>query len=96
MASVSTTKFYGLIYEAALKLTAEDFYVPVLEALSNRLKDKSLPVPMKTRLSKAMLLLDAHVYQKLNDYNALTSTMLNFIRAAYEDLSTAALSKLVF
>ena len=42
-----------------------------------------------------MLLLDAHIYQKLNDYNSLSASLLNFIRAAYTDLPTAILNKLI-
>ena len=44
-------------------------------------------------MQKALLLLDAHVFQKLNDYQALTTSMLNFIRAAYKDLPTVLIIK---
>ena len=95
MRSLGSSAFYGHIYHAALMLTAEDFYLPILEALTSRQKDASLPAAQKSKLSKAMLLLDAHVFQKVNDYRAMTGGLLNFVRAAYEDLSTGVLSKLV-
>ena len=33
--NVGNSTFYGLIYQATLMFTAEDFYFPVLDSLSN-------------------------------------------------------------
>ena len=35
MANVQNESFFGLIYQASLMFTTEDFYVPVLETLTN-------------------------------------------------------------
>ena len=35
MVNVRNEAFYGLIYQATLMFTAEDFYIPILETLTN-------------------------------------------------------------
>ena len=82
MRLLNTGDFYGKIYYATLMFTREDFYQPVLETLSNVKKNSHGPVVDK--LSKAMLLLDVHIYQKLNDYNSMIASSLNFIHASYQ------------
>lgn len=60
MKNVKTSAFYGHIYHAALMFTSEDFYLPVLESLTNAKKNNSQESISK--LNKAMLLLDVHIY----------------------------------
>ena len=93
--SIGTGAFFGLIYQAVLLLTKEDFYIPALESLSKVKENSKLSKAAKDSISKSMLLLDCHIYQKLNDYNTLTTSMLSFIRASFESMPTSILNELV-
>ena len=76
--------FFTRICKATLLHIKEDFYIPAMEALTNF--SASLPESdlNRKRISSALNLLDAHVYQKVNDYQAGVKSKLAFIRACHE------------
>ena len=72
-----------------MRFIEDDFYIPVLEALTNY---KLATNAKNKKLGQAMSLLDAHVYQKVNDYNMQTKALLAFVRDAFKDFGMKKLT----
>jgi len=66
----------------------------VLEALSNCKESFGADEQSKTKVGQALSLLDAHVYQKVNDYHMQVKSLLTFIRNAFQSIETRHLQHL--
>ena len=62
--NLPSSSFYQSIFQATQLFVNEDFYIPVMESLNSQINLTNPPKPQaqKEKLSKAMNLLDAHVY----------------------------------
>ena len=72
----------------------EDFYIPMLETLTNQ-NSQGKTVAQLQRFTQALSLLDAHVYQKVNDYNMQSKSLLTFVRDAFKNIEMRKLTQIV-